>query len=87
MTSMSRVTITMPEPLLARIKEAVRQGAAASVSAYVAEHLVHNNTLDDVLAEMVLRGGAPTQEDYDTVDAALGLSKAEIALADRRRPA
>ena len=69
--------MSLPDELVAAAKRAVREGRAASVSAYVATALarqVREDDLTDLLAEMRAEHGAPAAEDYVWADQVLGLS-------------
>jgi Arc/MetJ-type ribon-helix-helix transcriptional regulator len=72
-----RITITLPPDLVANARTAVRSGAAASLSAFVADalrsQLERNQALDEL--ERVL-GGRPPQEALDAVRRDWGLSPA-----------
>jgi Arc/MetJ-type ribon-helix-helix transcriptional regulator len=73
MTTMEKIAVSLPRPLAAQARRAVRQGRAASVSAYVASALDEKAKLDDLAAlldEMLAESGGP-------------LSAAEVRAADR----
>lgn len=62
----ARITVSLPEELLARVNAAVAAGSAASVSAHVAQALrekLERESLDDLLAEIRLDLGPPTEEE------------------------
>jgi antitoxin ParD1/3/4 len=76
MTS-SKIAVSLPKPLVARARRAVRQGIAASMSAYVAAALEEKAKLDDLaglLDEMLAESGGPlTTAERRAADAALGI--------------
>ena len=60
--TMSKIAVTVPGPLVARVKRAVRRGAARSVSAYVTralEEQTRNDDLRALLDEMLAHTGGP----------------------------
>lgn len=70
-----RITVSLPDELVAAATTAVRAGRAASVSAYVAEALtekVAGETLEQFLADWRERAGEPTPEDNAWAERALG---------------
>jgi Arc/MetJ-type ribon-helix-helix transcriptional regulator len=72
MTS-EKIAISLPRSIAERTRRAVRQGHAASVSAYVVKALEEKVKLDELsalLAEMLEESGGP-------------LSRAEVRAADR----
>jgi hypothetical protein len=71
-----KVTVTIPEEELALAKEAVRAGAAPSLSAYVTEALVGHRpgpSLQELVAELRAEIGPPTEEERAWARMALGL--------------
>lgn len=73
MTTTEKIAVSLPRQIAARLRRAVRQGRAASVSAYVASALDEKAKLDDLSAlldEMLAASGGP-------------LTPAEIRRADR----
>lgn len=72
-----KITVSLPDDAVAAAKRAVREGRAASVSAYVADALERTygsrRPLADVLAEMVAQHGEPSDADYEWAREALGL--------------
>ena len=76
MTS-SKIAVSLPRPVLARARQAVRQGVAASMSAYVAAALEEKAKLDGLgalLDEMLAESGGPlTPSERRAADAALGI--------------
>lgn len=65
---MRRVTITLPEETLERVRRTVQRGRAASVSAYLAD-LADQHTREDELVDLLDRldaeFGAPSEEDAE----------------------
>ena len=72
----SKIAISLAEPLIARARDAVERGRAASVSAYVASAITEKAKLDDLadlLQEMLAATGGPlTPEERRAADRALG---------------
>lgn len=77
MTATAKIAISLPAPLAARARRAVRAGRAASVSAYVAAALADKVKLDDLaglLDEMLAETGGPlTAAERRDADRALGI--------------
>ncbi|MCY7402481.1 MAG: hypothetical protein LH477_16275 [Nocardioides sp.] len=70
----ARITVSLPEDLVANARAAVAAGRAASVSAYVAGALrdtSERESLRDVLAEWRVELGPPTDEEEAWVQDAL----------------
>lgn len=70
-----RITVSLPEHLVAEAAAAADSGRASSVSAYVAEALAEKSgrdSLDDFLAEWRREVGAPTAEETTWAERALG---------------
>ena len=62
----SKIAITLPQEQLARVRGAVRRGRASSVSAYIANALDHQDreeSLAELLNELVVQHGEPTMEE------------------------
>ncbi len=75
----ARVTVSLPEELVAAAHAAVADGRAASVSAYVAGALrekLDRESVRDVLAEWVAELGPLTAEDEAWVEDALARTTA-----------
>lgn len=75
----AKIAITLPQEQLARVRRAVRAGRADSVSGYIARVLAdeeRQESLRDLLRELVERHGEPTQEEK---------AWAKRVLAGRRR--
>jgi hypothetical protein len=81
MLSMTRakIAVTIPRPLLAAAKRAVRQRKSESVSAYVAEAMEQKAKLDDLAAmldEMLAdTGGPPTPAERREAERMLGIRR------------
>ena len=85
----AKIAVTLPPALVARAQDAVREGRAASISAYVAAALEEKGAkLDDLksmLDEMLAETGGPfTDRECAAADAALGIA-AEKKYKRRRR--
>jgi Arc/MetJ-type ribon-helix-helix transcriptional regulator len=73
MTS-ERVTVSLPPELVDGVREAIAEGAAPSVSAFVADALRTQLSRARALAELERAiGGRPPQEALDAVRRNLGL--------------
>ena len=72
-----KIAVSLPDGLAERARRAVRQGRAASVSAYVASALAEKLKLDELsalLAEMLEETGGPlTAQESRAADRALGV--------------
>ena len=72
----TKITVSLPDDAVAAAKRAVKEGRAASVSAYVAEALEHAygaRPLTKVLADLIAEFGEPSEDDYRWADDAIGL--------------
>lgn len=71
----TKIAITLPDEQVRRARQAVAEGRAPSVSAYIAEAL-GRRTADEELAEMLdemkAEYGEPSAEDYAWADRVLG---------------
>jgi Arc/MetJ-type ribon-helix-helix transcriptional regulator len=66
MTRKAKIAVTLPQELVLAARAAVREGRAASVSAYVAEAMAQRATADDLdalLAEMLDNTGGPMTDE------------------------
>lgn len=76
MTQAEKIAVSLPRGLAERARRAVRQGRAASVSAYVASALEEKMDLDELsslLDEMLTESGGPlTAAERRNADRALG---------------
>jgi Arc/MetJ-type ribon-helix-helix transcriptional regulator len=72
----AKIAVSLPVRLVAQAKQAVAEGRASSVSAYVAEALEEQSKLDDLsslLDEMLHETGGPlTAAEREAADRALG---------------
>ncbi len=62
----AKIAITLPRPLLAKVKVAVKRGRASSVSAFVSEALearVRQDSLAALVRDLVAEHGEPSQKD------------------------
>ena len=80
MTVTQKIAVSLPRNLAARARRAVRQGRAASVSAYVAQALEEKTKLDELatlLDEMLAASGGPvTATERRAADRRLGIRPA-----------
>jgi Arc/MetJ-type ribon-helix-helix transcriptional regulator len=76
MTTTEKIAISLPRQIAARLRRAVKQGRAASASAYVASALDEKTKLDDLselLDEMLAASGGPlTPAETRVADRAIG---------------
>ena len=74
----TKITVSLPDEAVAAAKQAVAEGRAPSVSAYVADALEYTygkrRPLAEVIAEMRAESGAPTAADDEWARRALGLA-------------
>jgi hypothetical protein len=79
MTGYQKIAVSLPWRAAESARRAVRQGRAASVSAYVAVAIEEKAKLDDLatlLDEMLAASGGPlTAAERQAADRALGISK------------
>jgi Arc/MetJ-type ribon-helix-helix transcriptional regulator len=77
----AKIAVTLPPALVTRAQDAVREGRAPSISAYVASALEEKAKLDELekmLDEMLAEtGGALTDREQAAADAALGIARAK----------
>lgn len=74
----TRITVSLPEHLVERARQAVAAGQAASVSAYVAGALEEKTgayTLKEVLDEWAAEAGPPTPEEDAWVAEAMRIAE------------
>jgi len=86
MTTMGKIAVSLPVPQIDAVKQAVREGRAASVSSYVSEALVRRqqeDALADLVAGWIAEDGVPSEEDYAWAEGVLG---GTVAKPRRRRP-
>ncbi|MGH3821223.1 MAG: hypothetical protein ACRDRA_00015 [Pseudonocardiaceae bacterium] len=71
-----KIAVSLPDEQVAAAKNAVADGRAASVSAYISEALARRSA-DEQLLEMLVKmdtqDGEPSPEDYERAERALGL--------------
>jgi len=72
-----KITVSLPEELVAHARRAVKRGSAPSVSAYVADALRHRHStggdLDaDIEEALEATGGPPTPEEEAWLDSIFG---------------
>ncbi len=76
----SKLAISLPEALVARVHSAVERGRATSVSAYIAsalEEKAKHDELADLLDEMLAETGGPlTTAERRAADQSLGMGRA-----------
>jgi Arc/MetJ-type ribon-helix-helix transcriptional regulator len=63
----TRITVSLPDDLVVQAREAVKNGRASSVSAYVADALRRvssEETLADLVRDMIAEDGAPDEAAY-----------------------
>jgi Arc/MetJ-type ribon-helix-helix transcriptional regulator len=86
MTKVAKITISLPREQAEQAREAVARGEASSVSGYVSAALaaaappVHQEdeeTLADLVADMIAEDGAPSADAYAWADRVLGLAGPE----------
>jgi antitoxin ParD1/3/4 len=75
----AKIAITLPPALVTHAQDAVREGRAPSISAYVTSALEEKAKLDELekmLDEMLAETGGPlTAREQDAADAALGIAR------------
>ncbi|HEU0089544.1 MAG TPA: hypothetical protein VFQ77_18190 [Pseudonocardiaceae bacterium] len=72
----TKIAITLPDEQVAAAKNAVAEGRAASVSAYISAALARraaDEQLLEMLVELDAQEGEPSPEDYERAERALGL--------------
>ena len=82
----TKIAISLPDDIVAAIKEAVARGQASSVSAYIAETVAARqttDTLESLLADMFAETGRPSEDAYARARAELDRADAD---AEARRP-
>jgi hypothetical protein len=75
----SKTAISLPDDQLARVQREIRAGRAASISGYIAQVLAEREkceSLRELLGDLTIQYGAPSEED---------VKWAERALAEHRR--
>jgi Arc/MetJ-type ribon-helix-helix transcriptional regulator len=89
MTKVAKITVSLPQEQVDQVREAVARGEAASVSGYVSAALADalanarlglekdgpgEDSLAELVAELIAEHGEPSAEAYAWADAALALS-------------
>jgi Arc/MetJ-type ribon-helix-helix transcriptional regulator len=82
MTKVAKITISLPQEQAKQAREAVARGEASSVSNYVSAALAavapaiadDNDTLADLVRDMIAEHGRPSPEAYAWADEVLGLN-------------
>ena len=75
---MAKIAIALPPEQLGRVRRAVRQGRAASVSAYIVRAIAEQereDTLADIVRDLVAAHGEPTQREKAWARKVLGRAK------------
>jgi antitoxin ParD1/3/4 len=84
----AKIAITLPPALVTRAQDAVREGRAPSISAYITAALEEKAKLDDLermLDEMLEETGGPlTEHERAVADAALGIATDKNPKRSRR---
>jgi len=84
MTKVSKMTISLPKEQAELVREAVARGDAVSVSGYISAALTavmaapangDNDTLANLVADMIAEDGPPSAEAYEWADKVLGLTE------------
>lgn len=87
--TVEKIAVSLPRSVAKRAREAVRQGRAPSVSAYVARAIEEQAKLDELSAlldEMLAETGGPlTAAERREADRALGLAHSRRRQRRRRR--
>jgi Arc/MetJ-type ribon-helix-helix transcriptional regulator len=86
MTKVAKITISLPQEQAAQVRDAVARGEASSVSGYISAALAavavptareDDDTLADLVADMIAEHGRPGPEAYAWADEVLGLASAQ----------
>jgi len=73
----TKIAVSLPDEVVATAKQAVRQGRAASVSAFVADAITdreRRESLATLVADILAQDGEPSGADYAWADRALGMT-------------
>ncbi|HEV7808584.1 MAG TPA: ribbon-helix-helix domain-containing protein [Solirubrobacteraceae bacterium] len=73
----TKIAVSLPDELVAAARQAVQDGRATSVSAFIAQAIDSHRRYEDLSAllnEMAAQAGPPTAQDRAWARAALGLS-------------
>ncbi|MGA9876216.1 MAG: hypothetical protein WBQ21_10445 [Solirubrobacteraceae bacterium] len=85
MTKVAKIAISLPREQVTQARDAVARGEASSVSSYISTALAavalpslhEEDTLADLVADMIAEDGVPSPEAYAWADKVLGLSDLE----------
>lgn len=84
MTKAAKITVSLPPEQVEQAREAVANGAASSVSAYISAALAavtplletdEEDTLADFAADLIAEDGVPSAEAYAWADRVLAMSE------------
>ncbi|WP_306366289.1 ribbon-helix-helix domain-containing protein [Nocardiopsis sp. CC223A] len=79
-----RITVSIPEEILAKVQKAVDSGQAASISAYITEIIRNQPDWADaelLAAEILAESGEPTAQDKEWVENVLSGGEASAGSA------
>jgi Arc/MetJ-type ribon-helix-helix transcriptional regulator len=71
-----KIGVSLPDELAQQARNAVREGRAASVSAYIADAMVQaerTRSIAGLVADMRAEDGSPDEDDYTWARRALGV--------------
>ncbi|MGC1281500.1 MAG: hypothetical protein WA895_01090 [Streptosporangiaceae bacterium] len=72
----TKLAVSLPDELAEQARQAVREGRAASVSAYIADAMAQSartRSIARLVADMRAEDGPPDEEDYAWARRALGV--------------
>jgi Arc/MetJ-type ribon-helix-helix transcriptional regulator len=72
----TKLAISLPDEHVVAARQAVAEGRATSVSAYIADSLserIRHDQITDLLADMAAESGPPSDDDRQWARSALGL--------------
>jgi Arc/MetJ-type ribon-helix-helix transcriptional regulator len=83
MTKVAKITISLPHEQVEQAREAVAKGEASSVSGYISAALVavalppdrEQDTLADLVADLIAEHGRPSAEAYAWADRVMAMSE------------
>jgi len=88
MTKVAKITISLPQEQVELVRDAVARGEAASVSGYISAALTDalasrghepgqegQDTLTELVAELIAKHGRPSAEAYAWADKVLDMSR------------
>ncbi len=73
----TKIAVSLPDNLAGQAREAVREGRAASVSAYIADAMAQaarTTSITQLVADMRAEDGVPDEDDRAWARRALGLT-------------